>query len=151
RAARARRIARRAPRRRAEREGRDAAGRRRSIARRRERGARAILQRRLRGRDVADTITVELLRKMLDRMPGACTLGRVTPATGKTDILYMSPGGHAVYGMTEAEMEVDPNSWMIRLEADDRDRLLAASAAAGEKPMQWLGRLHHPSGELRWL
>jgi rsbT co-antagonist protein RsbR len=98
-------------------------------------------------------MTLELFEKILDRLPGAISLSRVDPATGKVDLLYLSLKGSDICGVTEAELRADPGALASRMVPEDRARHLEQGMNARDKlaPFVWIGRIVHPSGDLCWL
>jgi rsbT co-antagonist protein RsbR len=98
-------------------------------------------------------MTVELLMKTLDRLPGAVSVSRADAATGKIEVLYMGPNGPGIYGVTRAELLADPTAVMQRMVPEERAQLEAQLAVATEKltPVHWSGRIVHPNGDVRWI
>jgi rsbT co-antagonist protein RsbR len=98
-------------------------------------------------------VSVEVLQRMLDRMPGVAWSARMDPATGQSAWLYFSPRTSEVFDVTEAELLANPNMMMQRLLPEDRARLDAAVVQTMKTlaPISLLGRIERRDGEIRWI
>src|SRR5690242_12565980 len=98
-------------------------------------------------------MTVELFTKLLERLPGAISLSRVDPATGKVDVLYLNPKGASVYGVPEDELRANAYSLTARMTPEGRDSFNAQTAVSLQTlaPFHWIGQIHHSNGEARWI
>ncbi|APR85222.1 RsbR, positive regulator of sigma-B [Minicystis rosea] len=102
---------------------------------------------------MAENLSAEKLLWMLDRVPGAVFSTRVDLTTGKTEWLYFNAKMGEAYGLSEADVRDDPMVLLGRMVEEDRVVLeqLLAECYQTLKPLRWSGRIHHTSGELRWI
>jgi len=70
----------------------------------------------------------------------------------KTEVLYVSPGCQAIWGLSAATMSADPHSWSDAIHPDDRQRVLAAvqTKQITERYDEEY-RIVRPDGTIRWI
>jgi rsbT co-antagonist protein RsbR len=102
---------------------------------------------------VSEAITVEILTKLLSRMPGASWSCRIDPVAGKSAWVYIDARAAEIYDVSEADLRSDPVVVMLRINHDDRLRFDAAAAQSFQTlaPYIWSGKVELRSGEIRWI
>lgn len=71
--------------------------------------------------------------------------------TGKSRMIYISPGYEAIWGRTCKSLYESPRSWLDSIHADDQARVTAAAMnqASGQYDEQY--RITRPDGTVRWI
>jgi rsbT co-antagonist protein RsbR len=102
---------------------------------------------------VSDNTNAEMLLRILNRLPSVPWAFRLDQATMKAEWIYVSPQLAEIYGVSEGELDVGPIELIKRLHPEDAARFRQQVAASMETlaPMSWSGRVHHTSGEIRWI
>ncbi len=74
-------------------------------------------------------------------------------ADGTATIPFVSEGCRQLYGLEPVQIYARPELLNERIHEEDRARAFGLLAASNEAltPLQWEGRLVHPSGEVRWV
>ncbi len=72
---------------------------------------------------------------------------------GTGSVVFVSEGSRQLYGLDPAEIQAHPElmNELIHPEDRPRARVLLLASNANLTPMQWEGRLVHPTGEVRWI
>ena len=102
---------------------------------------------------MSEAITVEILTKLLSRMPGASWSFRVDPVASKSAWIYIDARAAEIYDVSEAELQSGPVTVMLRINEEDRIRFIAAAAQSIQTlaPYIWSGKVELRSGETRWI
>jgi anti-anti-sigma regulatory factor len=102
---------------------------------------------------VAETVGVEALKQLLDRMPGVAWSLRVLPGGELAWIHVSAQRAAELYDVPENALLRDPMSMMERVAPEDRARFerLAREAGGSAAPWFWAGRLVTRGGEVRWI
>ena len=70
----------------------------------------------------------------------------------KTQVLYVSPGCEAIWGLSAAAMSVTPRSWSRAIHPEDRQRVLAAAETKQiTESYDEEYRIVRPDGTVRWI
>jgi len=67
------------------------------------------------------------------------------------ELVYVSAGYRRVWGRDVEELMRDPNSWIEAVHPEDREIAKRFTERLVEGEAEILYRIHHPSGETRWL
>src|SRR5262249_52867697 len=84
-----------------------------------------------RRRAMSERVSMELLKRMLERLPGVPFCARMAPATTQSQWLYFDRRVADLYEASEAELESNPRIIRERYLPEDReqiDRIVAQSA-----------------------
>jgi rsbT co-antagonist protein RsbR len=102
---------------------------------------------------VSETLKVDVVQRMLERLPGVVFCSRTDPVTGKAAWLYINDRAEEVYGVPRAEILADPWAVAQRSLPEDRARVeaIVAECKRSGAPMHYVGRVRRPDGEIRWL
>ena len=102
---------------------------------------------------MSESLNLEILTQMLDRMPGVAFCSRTDPVTGQSKWLYINRRAAELYDVSEEELQADPNTGLSRIVPDDRARVDAVIAECSRTgaPMAFAGRIQRRSGEIRWV
>jgi rsbT co-antagonist protein RsbR len=104
--------------------------------------------------DVSESLSLDVLTRTLDRIPGVVFSVRGDPATGKNEWVYINAKRAAeLYDVPEAEILADPGALMQRMVPEDRDRLMALTSGNVDtgRPVIWSGRIQRRDGSIRWI
>jgi rsbT co-antagonist protein RsbR len=96
---------------------------------------------------------MEMVMRMLDRMPGVAFCSRMHAVTGEAKWLYLNKRAPILYDVDEATLLANPNVLRDRLVPEDRvriDALIASTAMTGGH-LSFCGRTILRDGSLRWL
>ena len=102
---------------------------------------------------MSESLSLEMLTQMLERLPGVTFCSRMDTATGQSSWLYINRRAAELYDVSEAELHTNPNSAMDRLLPEDRVRVEEAIAHCIQTgaPMSYSGRMKRSNGEIRWV
>jgi rsbT co-antagonist protein RsbR len=102
---------------------------------------------------VSEASTVEMLTRLLSRVPGASWSCRLDPRTRRGPWVYVDARAAELYDVPEAELWAEPTSVLQQVIPEDRARAIAMLAQSAETlaPVVWSGRVARRSGELRWI
>jgi rsbT co-antagonist protein RsbR len=102
---------------------------------------------------VSEAVTVEILTRLLRRVPGANWSCRVNTRTGQRTWLYVDARMAEMYDTPEDEIRAEPDAVLERLLPEDRARLKEVMAIGFQSlsPAAWAGRILRRSGEIRWI
>ena len=102
---------------------------------------------------MSEAVTVEILTRLLRRVPGANWSCRVNVQTGERTWLYVDARMAEMYDTPEDEIRADPDVVLERLSPEDRIRLAEVMAQGFQSlsPVTWSGKVLRRSGELRWV
>jgi rsbT co-antagonist protein RsbR len=102
---------------------------------------------------VSEAITVEILTKLLSRIPGASWSFRMDPSAEKSAWIYIDAKAAAIYDVPEDRLRADPASVMTNIAPEDRESFDAAAARSFETlaSFVWSGKIQHNSGDRRWI
>ncbi|MFT3774393.1 MAG: PAS domain-containing protein [Minicystis sp.] len=102
---------------------------------------------------MSESLNLQLLTRMLERLPGVTFCSRMDPATGKAQWLYINPRAADLYDVTLEELRTDPNAGLTRIHPEDRPGVEAAIARCMQtaSPMSYLGRIQRRDGTTRWV
>jgi rsbT co-antagonist protein RsbR len=98
-------------------------------------------------------LTVELLKRVLERLPGVTFCSRRDLVTGEARWLYVSDRGAEVFDVPLDELRADPNVFGRWLHPEDAPELqaLIEHCLRTHAPMDHQFRLKLRSGKIRWL
>lgn len=74
----------------------------------------------------------------------------ITNAEG-TEIIYISPAYHRVWGRTLESLYRSPQSWMEAIHSDDKEQVIATLRHRGSGPLDSTYRIVRPDGSIRWI
>jgi rsbT co-antagonist protein RsbR len=98
-------------------------------------------------------LSVEMLTRMLERMPGVAFCSRMDPATRRSRWLYIDEEkAAALYDVDPAAVRADPFALLERMVPEDVARVQAQIADSVQKgaPYVSVSRIRRRSGEIRW-
>lgn len=100
-----------------------------------------------------ENINASELREILDRLPSVSWSSRVDPVTMKSEWVYVSPRMAEIYGLTEAEFQVNALSVLTHMDPEEAARLhqMLVASTSTLAPLNWTGRILGASGETRWV
>jgi rsbT co-antagonist protein RsbR len=102
---------------------------------------------------MSESLNVDLLKRILERLPGVTFCSRSDPATGQTRWLYLSSRAEELYGIPQAEIEADPRVLDEMVIPEDKARMAASIARSMQTsaPFELTSRVKLRSGEIRYL
>ncbi len=102
---------------------------------------------------MSEAVTVEILTRLLSRVPGANFACRVSARTGERTWLYVDAKLAEMYDTSEAEMRADVMAGLTHLLPEDRPKVeeVIAHGFQSLSPITWTGRVLRSTGELRWI
>jgi rsbT co-antagonist protein RsbR len=102
---------------------------------------------------VSQSVSVDLLKRILERLPGATFCARRELATGVTRWLYLSGKGAELFDVPEDDLLAEPGEMMKMVHPEDRPELdaLIAHCVQTQAPMDHQFRLKCRNGAIRWL
>jgi PAS domain S-box-containing protein len=68
-----------------------------------------------------------------------------------TEIIYISPAYHRVWGRTRESLYRSPQSWMEAIHSDDKEQVIATLRHRGSGPLDLTYRIVRPDGSIRWI
>ena len=102
---------------------------------------------------MSEASTVEILTRLLSRVPGASWSCRLDPLTKRGPWIYVDAKAAELYDVPEAELWAEPTAVLQRVIPEDRARAIAMMAESAETlaPVVWSGRVARRAGDIRWI
>jgi rsbT co-antagonist protein RsbR len=102
---------------------------------------------------VSESLNVDLLTRILERMPGVAFCSRFDPATGRTRWLYLGSRAGEFFGMPQSEIEENPQVLQQMVVVEDQGQIAEAVAHSMQSgaPFDLMGRVRLRSGEIRYM
>jgi PAS domain S-box-containing protein len=102
---------------------------------------------------MSDKVTIDLMKQMLERLPGVTFCSRMHPKTWEANWLYVDERIANFYGVPMEQVRARPMSLLDCVHPEDQARVQGEMAQAIEKcgPMETTSRLVLGNGEIRWM
>jgi anti-anti-sigma regulatory factor len=102
---------------------------------------------------MSESVTIDVMKQMLQRLPGVTFCSRMHPGTWEANWLYIDERVAEFYDVPMEHVLSHPMGLLDRVHPEDRARVQAEMAQAIEKcgPMETTSRLVLGNGEIRWM